>query len=145
MYYNKRESKDYKTQKRKETKVMATEKQRRNTARGFKADTVKLASLLKRTGKSTAACSREMGFSDGAVNTALRSGNMSYGMADRLAKFYRIYKEDYEYVEEVKEETVPEEPKTSKIEFVIAEETEQKLKEIIYSAIYEAMKKALSE
>ena len=131
-----------KSLKGKELETM--EKQKRSTARGFKMDTIKFVALLKRTGESAASCSRALGFCDSAVNTAIRSGSMSYGMADRLAKQFRIYKEDYELVEK-EEEPKKEEPVTNKIEFVISETTKTELKEIIYSAMYEAMKKALSE
>lgn len=127
---------------RKEHKTMGTE-----TARGFKIDVVKLTSLIKKTGKTSAACSREMGYSDGALSNAFRTGNMSYGMAERLNKCYRISRTEYEFQEtaEEKEEKTVVVTEPNKVEFVISAETENKLYDIIYRAVYEAVKKAWNE
>lgn len=118
---------------------------RRNTMRGFNVDAKKLTKLLKKTGKNYSEIARSMGFGESAVSTAVRNGRMSYGMADCLSRLYSIEKEEYEYAEKVEEEKVepevvkPIDPKE------VFNEVKDDLYKLMYSAVYEAVKKAWAE
>lgn len=118
-----------------------------NNVRSFPIDTVKFVKLLAKLGKSNAKLGRDMGYSDSAVGAAIKLGRVTPEMADRLERYFHIHKKDYEIIlvndSIEKSDAVP--VKTSKIEFVIAPETEQKLYDIVNRAVYEAVKRALNE
>ena len=109
----------------------------------FKIDCNKLKMLIQCTGKSVAKVSRDMGYSDSAVATALRSCRMSYDMSMRLDKLFKIKRNSYELLSTVDDIEVD---TTEIIEHKDNyEELYNKLYQLIYAAVYEAVKKALAE
>lgn len=83
--------------------------------------------------------SRELGFKDGYLNDCIRRGRIGNSAVKMLEVLYNIKSETYCVIEEKKvEEKVPEVEKESVIDY-------DKLRDVIYDAVYWAVKKAWSE
>lgn len=107
-------------------------------------DGQKLRDIFKKRGLYMKDVSRNCGYEDCYFSKASNKNKMSKTASIVLQDRYKIYPEDYEPDKEVVtvEVATVETPKT---EMVISEETEKLLHKIIYSAVYEAVKKAWAE
>lgn len=112
-----------------------------NTGRSFEIDRDKLNLVLEATIKAHPTCksiakiSRSMGYSDGAVSSAISYGKMTYKMADNLDKPFGIKKESY-----MSESEIVEQAELQKS----ADNIIDKLYDIIYRAAFNAFSDALN-
>ena len=98
----------------------------------------KLRNLLRGTGKSLSRISRELGHADGTVGMCIKRNSISVADSLLIERKYKIRRDEYERAEPVKE--TAEQIKTTEL---FTEEIKKDLYQIIYGAVYEAMKKAL--
>lgn len=111
----------------------------------IKIDGQKLRDIFKKRGLYMRDVSRTCGYEDCYFSKAVNNHKMSKTASIVLQDRYKIYPDDYapdKDVVPVEVETVIE---SVKPEPVISEDTAKLLHKIIYSAVYEAMKKALTE
>lgn len=107
-------------------------------------DGKKLKKIFDKRGLKMQDISIDCGYEGSYFSKATRENRMSKTATILLQDRYKIYPEDYEPDKEVVtvEVATVETPKT---EMVISEETAKLLHKIIYSAVYEAVKKAWAE
>lgn len=104
----------------------------------------KLKEIFDKRGLKMQDVSIDCGYEGSYFSKATRENRMSKTASILLQDRYKIYPEEYEQDKEVvTAEVVTVE--TSKTEMVISEETAKLLHKIIYSAVYEAVKKAWTE
>lgn len=121
-------------------------------------DQTKIKKLLKETGDSTANISVEMGYGKSALSNRIRLGYINVTDAKYLELVYGIKREQYEVPEDVEDDPSDEEKELtakisqSQIEKSIANALGEyqpidyeRLYKVIYSAAYEAVRKAWSE
>lgn len=107
-------------------------------------DGQKLKKIFDKRGLKMQDVSIDCGYEGSYFSKATRENRMSKTASILLQDRYKIYPEDYEPDKEVVtvEVATVETPKT---EMVISEETAKLLHKIIYSAVYEAVKKSWTE
>lgn len=112
-------------------------------------DGTKLAEIFKKRGIKLQDVSRDCGFDGSYFSHKIRENRMTKSAMILLQDRYKIYPSEYEIVkpepETVMAELLPVEfARSTEVEFTISEDTAKKLHQIIYSAVYEAMKLALN-
>lgn len=100
-------------------------------------NSVNLMCELEKRNLAKREVSRELGFKDGYLNDCIRRGRIGNGAVKMLEVLYNIHPDSYCNVEKV-EEKVPEVEKESVIDY-------DRLREVIYDAVYWAVKKAWAE
>ena len=113
-------------------------------------DGTKLAEIFKKRGLKMQDVSRDCGFDGSYFSHKIRENRMTKSAMILLQDRYKIYPGDYELTkpepEIVSAELLPVECiRSTEVEFTISEDTVKKLHQIIYSAVYEAVKMALNE
>lgn len=104
-------------------------------------DGKKLKALLRDQNVALTAASRELGYSDSYLNSAVSRCLIRRSVTDLLDSYYGIKLDSY-----IRKEPVAEEANSEKQQSVeIPEEFWTQLHHCIYSAVYEAVKKAWSE
>lgn len=110
-------------------------------------DGTKLAEIFRKRGLKMQDVSRDCGFDGSYFSHKVRENRMTKSAMILLQDRYKIYPSEYEVAkpepEIVQAELLPVELSRS-TEFTISEDTAKKLHQIIYSAVYEAMKMALN-
>lgn len=111
---------------------------------GIEIDGQKLKKIFDKRGLKMQDVSIDCGYEGSYFSKATRENRMSKTASILLQDRYKIYPEGYEPDKEIvtAEVVTVETPKT---EMVISEETAKLLHKIIYSAVYEAVKKAWTE
>lgn len=107
-------------------------------------DGQKLREIFDKRGLKMQTVSIDCGYEGSYFSKATRDNKMSKTAIILLQDRYKIYPEDYEPDKEVVtvEVATVETPKT---EMIISDDTAKLLHQIIYSAVYEAVKKAWTE
>lgn len=113
-------------------------------------DGTKLAEIFKKRGLKMQDVSRDCGFEGSYFSHKIRENRMAKSAMILLQDRYKIYPNEYELdkpePEIVSAELLPVEfTRSTEVEFTISEDTAKKLHQIIYSAVYEAVKLALNE
>lgn len=110
-------------------------------------DGAKLLDIFKKRGLKMRDVSKDCGFEDSYFSHKVRENKISKSAMILLQDRYKIYPSEYELdkpePEIVHADLLPVEV-TQSMEFVISDEAAKKLHQIIYSAVYEAMKMALN-
>lgn len=109
-------------------------------------DGEKLRNIFIKRGVPLIEVSKTCGFEDSYFSKAIRANRMPLYVTKLLESVYHIPFEDYE-VQKVEPELLPiiVEEDRKEVEFVISEETAKQLHQLIYSAVYEAVKRVWSE
>ena len=111
------------------------------TRRMYEIDGVKLREELKKRNLTGKQVETECGFGISVINHYIRDNRISKMAVEILRMKYNILFDDYK-IDEVK----PESPVTEVVQVSsINEDDWKQLYKVIYSATYEAMKRALSE
>lgn len=114
-------------------------------------DGTKLAEIFKKRGLKMQDVSRDCGFDGSYFSHKIRENRMTKSAMILLQDRYKIYPNEYELdkpePEIVSAELLPVEftRQYTEVEFTVSEDTAKKLHQIIYSAVYEAVKLALNE
>lgn len=110
-------------------------------------DGTKLLEIFKKRGLKLRDVSIDCGFDGSYFSHKIRENRISKSAMILLQDRYKIYPSEYELdkpePEIVRADLLPVEV-TQSMEFVLSDETAKKLHQIIYSAVYEAMKMALN-
>ena len=110
--------------------------------RAVEIDGVKLSNLIKRAGYTnkdiSVGCGREANY----ITTALRNNRLDPAIIKLIETLYNIPEELYKVTEV---EKVEQSSLTEPVSFSFTEDIKNSLHDIIYSAVYEAVKKAWSE
>lgn len=110
-------------------------------------DGTKLSEIFKKRGLKLQDVSKDCGFEGSYFSHKIRENKISKSAMILLQDRYKIYPTEYEIdkpePEIVHADLLPVEV-TQSMEFVISDEAAKKLHQIIYSAVYEAMKMALN-
>lgn len=112
-------------------------------------DGTKLRDIFKARGLNLSDVSRDCGYDGSYFSHVCRCGKITKPASVLLQDRYKIYLGDYEIVkpesEVVQTELVPVmHTKDFEFSLTISDDTAKKLHQIIYSAVYEAMKMALN-
>lgn len=110
-------------------------------------DGAKLAEIFRKRGLKMRDVSIDCGFEGSYFSHKVRENKMPKSAMILLQDRYKIYPSEYELdkpePEIVRADLLPVEV-TQSMEFVISDEAAKKLHQIIYSAVYEAVKMALN-
>jgi len=110
-------------------------------------DGTKLRNIFTARGLNLCDVSRDCGYEGSYFSHVCRDNKITKPASVLLQDRYKIYLGDYEITkpEIVSAELLPVEfARSAEVEFTISEDTAKKLHQIIYSAVYEAMKLALN-
>lgn len=107
---------------------------------GIKINSEKLRKILIERGLNARDVSYEMGHGRNYFSDSFRRGNLSRHAVVYLENKYNIKLEDYEAVQEEKREE-----RHKREERALKDMTDKQMYQLIYSAVYHAVKKAWSE
>lgn len=107
---------------------------------GIKINSEKLRKILIQRGLTAGNVSYEMGHGRNYFSDSFRRGSLSRHAVVYLENKYNIKLEDYEAVQEEKREE-----RSKREERVLKDMTDKQMYQLIYSAVYHAVKKAWTE